>query len=528
MPCAPATPADPVSASPLRVLLLPPTRRDGEVTRELLRQAAVECVVCADPQDASEQVHQGVGALLLTEHALADRRMRALLDALAAQPAWSDIPVVLMLPDRTSAPFIHDILDQLTNLTLLDRPVSTRSMVSAVLAALRARRRQYQIRDELVARQQAEQALREADQRKDEFLATLAHELRNPLAPIRTGLHVLGEMPGDSPQAVRMRGVMQRQLLQLVRLVDELLDVSRISTGKVVLQRERLDLRAMVVTALEACQPAIENAGHDVRSTLPDHPVWVIGDETRLVQAIGNLVTNACKYTPDHGVISVTLQVAGGEAVLRITDNGVGIPPALLDNVFDLFTQVNRTLDRAQGGLGIGLSLVRRLLTLHGGSIEAASEGLDRGSTFTLRLPTASAEPPAPAAQAPLPPPPTARRRLRVLVVDDNRDAADALTLALNSSGHTTRTEYGGAAALAAAVEFEPEVVFCDIGMPGLDGHEVARRLSAMRQHRPMVLVAITGWGGEEDIRRTETAGFDHHLVKPVEPERLDAILARL
>ena len=397
-----------------RVLLVPPTRRDGEVTQELLRRADVRCDICEDARALHLQMQAGVGAILLCEHALIDPHIADVLVALQAQPSWSDIPVVLLTRDRDPSPTAGAIINQLNNLTVLDRPASTRSVRSAVLAALRARGRQYQMRNELVARQRAEAALRDADHRKDEFLATLAHELRNPLAPISTGLQVLGRFPPESAQATRMREMMGRQLEQLVRLINDLLDVSRIATGKVVLQRERLDLRTVLSDALEACQPAIDDAKHTVRMRMPAAPVWVVGDATRLVQVVSNLLTNACKYTSHGGLIVVRLTEKAGSAVVRVSDNGAGIPPHLLDKVFDLFAQVHRTLDRAQGGLGIGLSLVRRLMELHGGSVVAQSAGLDCGSTFTVRMPVAAGMRADLATRQPAPGSPALLRPLRV------------------------------------------------------------------------------------------------------------------
>ena len=524
-------------ANDLRVLVVPPTRRDGEITRKLMHGAATACVTCADIATLISHIEDGVGVVLLTERSLSDPHFPRLLSLLKQQPTWSDVPVLLLTRERDPLPNADKLLSRLTNVTVLDRPVSTRSMVSAVRAALRARHRQYEIRDQLVAQQQAEQALRDDDRRKDEFLATLAHELRNPLAPIRSGLHLLGKLPTDDPQAVHFREVMRRQLALLVKLIDELLDVSRIATGKVALQRERLDLRAMVEAALEGVQPMIDAARHRVVVKLPPQPVWVMGDATRLTQVIGNVLTNAVKYTADGGDITIELTRDGAQAVVRVSDSGAGIPPHLLEQIFDLFAQVNRTLDRAQGGLGIGLSLVRRLMELHGGTVSVESPGLDCGSTFWLRLPAltgglpglpdkparaSGSTPTSPGAPAPL------TRQLRVLIVDDNADAADTLAVQLKHTGHLTRTEYSGASALLAAAEFQPDVVLCDIGMPGMDGTEVARRLRAELQHRASVLVAVTGWGSEEDRRRTRGAGFDFHLVKPVASESLDDILERL
>jgi CheY-like chemotaxis protein/two-component sensor histidine kinase len=296
----------------------------------------------------------------------------------------------------------------------------------------------------------------------------------------------------------------------------------------VLLQRERVDLRSVLDSALEASRPQVDASNHDMRVSCSAAPIWVVGDPSRLAQVISNLINNAAKYTPARGRIDVALEEADQQAIVRVTDNGAGIPVDMLDRVFDMFTQVNRTLDRAQGGLGIGLSLVRRLVDLHGGSVSAASPGLDKGSTFTIRLPMVEAEPMIDAAGPQPPDRAPVRRRMRVLVVDDNVDAADALAIQLETGGHEIRTASGGAAALHAADEFDPEVVLCDIGMPGIDGHAVAMRLRADRRHASTVLVALTGWGSEEDRRRTRRTGFDFHLVKPVSAEAVDEILSRI
>ncbi len=512
-----------------RVLLAAPTRRDVEVTRALLDKAGVHSVVLGpDARSMATQLDEGADLVLLADEALSEARVDALLEQLARQPAWSDLPVVLLTRHRDRSPAVARMMAVLTNVTLLDSPVSTGSLVSTVLAALRARRRQYQLRDQWTAQRKAEEALRDADRRKDEFLATLSHELRNPLAPIRTGLQALARTPGDCAQAEQLRRMMERQVQSLVRLIDDLLDVSRIATGKLHLDRERVDLRTVVDAALESSRPLVDAAGHELRIDWPDDPVWVLGDACRLSQGIGNLVTNAAKYTPDGGCIVVSLAAEANDAVVRVVDNGAGIPQEMLDQVFDLFTQVDRTLDRAQGGLGIGLSLVRRLIELHGGSVVAASDGLGHGSTFTVRLPAieagraASSGPCAPVGAV------GPQRRMRLLVVDDNVDAADTLALLLAASGHELRTAYDGVAALEAVRAFRPEVVFCDIGLPGMDGYTIATRLRSDARNASTVLVAVSGWGTEEIRLRARNAGFDFHLVKPVDVACVEALLDRL
>jgi two-component system, sensor histidine kinase len=506
-----------------RVLLVTPTRRDGEVTCSLLQRAGMHAVICRDLGDAAEQVELGVGTLVLTDLALIDPAMNEVISVLQRQPPWSDVPVVLLTHDRDRSPASARMLALLTNVTLLDRPTSIRTMVSAVLAALRARRRQYEIRDHLQTLQAAEHKLREADQRKDEFLATLAHELRNPLAPIRTGLQLLARRPAEPDSSLAaLPQMMERQIGMLVKLIDDLLDVSRISTGKLVLQYDTVDLREVAHVAVEGSSPAIDAGTHALQVEAGTEPVWVRGDAQRLAQVIGNLLNNAAKYTPPGGRIELRVRREGEHAVVSVHDNGAGIPADMLDHVFAMFTQVNQTLPHARGGLGIGLSLVRRLVEMHGGSVQAHSAGAGLGSTFTLRIPTAPApaqhEPSSAAVEA-------AHRTLRVLVVDDNTDAADMLVTWLQHAGCPARAAYTGEAALEVAAEFQPEVVLCDIGLPGIDGHEVAIRLRRDGCLADARLVALTGWGSEKDKRRTRDAGFDAHLVKPVRVEQLTEIL---
>ena len=382
---------------------------------------------------------------------------------------------------------------------------------------------------DVTERKCAEEALKHADRRKDEFLATLAHELRNPLAPIRTGLHVLN-LTRDAAVAVRTREMMERQLSHMVRLIDDLLDVSRITSGKVTLRKEQVLLRTVAETAVEASRPVIVAAGHALKLALPEEPVWLAADPTRLAQVMTNLLTNAAKYTPEGGCIELSASREGGEVIVRVTDTGLGIPPGMLAEVFEMFTQVNRTLERCQGGLGIGLALVKRLVEFHGGTITAESPGLGQGSTFTVRLPLVEAcagpTEERSTAETPSVQPPMSGRR--VLVVDDNVDGAESLANMLQIGGHEIRTAHSGPAALDAARPFNPEVVFLDIGLPGMNGYEVAKRLRAEPSLSGAVLVALTGWGSDDDKRRSREAGFDFHLTKPVELTAIERILARV
>jgi two-component system CheB/CheR fusion protein len=376
-------------------------------------------------------------------------------------------------------------------------------------------------------RKRAEDALAAADQRKDEFLATLAHELRNPLAPIQNGLEILAHAR-DAEAASKIRQMMSRQLWHMVRLIDDLLDISRISTGKVTLRKERVSLQTACEIAVEATRAAIEASRHTLDLDLPEDPVWVHADVTRLTQIITNLLTNAVKYTPEGGRITLSVRLEGPDAVARVTDTGLGIPKEMLAEVFEMFTQVNRTLNRAQGGLGIGLALVKKLVDMHGGAIAAQSRGSGQGATFTVRLPAAPLESEPPKAPDPPAPAPAPSERLQILVVDDNEDAAQSLAMLLDFEGHDARAVHTGEAALAAAKEHPPHLVFLDIGLPGMDGYEVARRLRSEPSLRATKIVALTGWGSEDDKRKTRAAGFDDHLTKPIGLPELEALLARL
>jgi signal transduction histidine kinase len=636
-----------------KVLVLPPTRRDGAVTRALLRDVGLECDIVGNARMLASQMNTSIGAVVLTDAAVADPGLGSVIDALDRQPQWSDMPVILLSKPEMRSPADKRRFGKLTNLTVLDRPTSGRALVSAVEAAIRGRSRQYQIRDQLNSLREADAALREsaermslgvqvaglalaevdyamqqvhlsaeavelfgvgdgartlsraefleavhpddreevsrrlllpadsagsdpaafdyrviwpdgsvkwvsqrhhivlngprdrqvravivaldaterknADRRKDEFLATLAHELRNPLAPIRTGLQALARPGGDGAGGTVIRAIMERQLSQMVRLIDDLLDVSRISSGKVVLQRSRVDLRAIAELAIEASQPFIASGQHEFTAELPVGPVWVDGDASRLSQVISNLLNNAAKYTNEGGKLRLTLSSKETDAIVRIQDNGVGIPPEMLNEVFDMFTQVNRTLDRSQGGLGIGLSLVRRLTEMHGGKVTAESAGLGHGSTFTVRIPVLGAADPLPKSletgggrEQPKSP------SLRVLVVDDIADVADVLKMLLDLEGFETRVAYSGVAALESARDFKPDVVICDIGLPEMDGHEIARRLRRDPDMAPATLIALTGWGTEGEVRRTRESGFDFHLVKPVDANALLELLSHV
>jgi CheY-like chemotaxis protein len=368
------------------------------------------------------------------------------------------------------------------------------------------------------------EALEHSERRMNEFLAMLGHELRNPLAPIRNALDLMRvHSKGDSTQEWA-RNVIDRQLTQLTRLVDDLLDVGRITSGKIALHKEPVELNAVVQRAIEATHPLAAASKHTLEVRLSAEPLSVDGDLTRLSQAVLNLLTNAIKYTPAGGRIEVDVAREGDSAVVRVKDSGIGISAELIPSIFDLFVQGERSLDRSEGGLGIGLTLVKRLVSLHGGTVSAHSDGPGRGSEFAIRLPVLaqSAMPREYETAGTIAP---SHRRSRIMVVDDNRDSADTLAALLDAWGHEVRTFYDGLAALAATGEFHPNVVLLDIGLPKMNGYEVAAQLRKMEHGRSMILVAFTGYGQDEDRRRVRDAGFDYHLVKPLEAAELERIL---
>ncbi len=640
-----------------RVLVCAPRGRDAPLTCAVLGEEGLACEICPSVEDVCQRMREGAGVVLLTEGVLRRPALELLRSAQEEQPAWSDFPLIVLNHSGEPGPDdLHrlEAFAPLGNVTFIERPVRKATLVSAVRVALRARRRQYQVRDylaeweravaerkraeeqlrfqarlldtvgqaavatdpdgviiywnrfaetlygwmkeealgrnigdvvvappaagqaaEIMAalqrgeswsgdflvrrrdgttfpahvtdspvfdghgaleavigvstdvseQKRAEEALREADRKKDEFLATLAHELRNPLAPLRNGLQLMGLAREDGAMVERTRVMMERQLGQMVRLIDDLLDVSRISRGKIELRKERIELAAVVQSALEISRPLVETNGQELLVALPPETVFLDGDLTRLAQVFSNLLNNSARYTPRGGRITLTAERQGAEIVVTVRDTGVGIPAEMLPRVFEMFTQGERSPGRSQSGLGIGLTLVQRLVELHGGTVEARSEGPGRGSELIVRLPAAAGELLEPAVPAPEV---TTSPKYRVLVVDDNEDSANSMGMLLQLKGYEVRTAYDGLEAVAAAAEFRPAVVILDIGMPKLDGYGAARRIREASWSRGMVLVALTGWGQAEDKLRAQEAGFDHHLTKPVSPAKLEELLAEV
>jgi len=649
----------PDSASPLdtkgRILVVAPTKRDGEVSRDLLAKAGIGSLICRDLEHAAHEILQGADALLLTGEALAAREFEQVLAVLAKQPSWSDLAVVVLLQPSPISSRAQRALDALSNVTLLERPAPVRSVVSAVQTAIRGRERQYQIRNQfesirraeaeanelrrqleaaidasevgtfhceiplgkivwnqrckrmfwlepdaevdfdlfysilhpddrertreaveasvyggrpydieyrtvsgagdirwiratgrttcdergnplqfdgtahdITSRKRAEEALKDADRRKDEFLATLAHELRNPLAPIRNSLHLL-RLSGDlSPALTQVRDIMERQVNHMVRLIDDLLDVSRISRGKIELRKEFVELATIVATAVEANRPLIEATQHQLALSLPAEPIVVDADPVRLAQIIGNLLNNAAKYTPPGGQIWFAAQKTATEAILSVRDDGLGIASEMLPRVFDMFSQLDSTISRSQGGLGIGLTLTKSFVEMHGGRIDAYSAGPGRGSEFVVRLPL-----PTDARRISQADRPSSHRSpvlpsRRVLIVDDAKAAGYILGKLLEKMGQRVSTANDALTALEIARHEKPEIVISDIGMPQMDGYQLAEHLRREPGLEKIPLVALTGYGQESDKERAKSAGFDYHLVKPVSLEVLQDLLQHL
>ena len=385
--------------------------------------------------------------------------------------------------------------------------------------------RHFGIAMDISDRKAAEDALRDADRKKDDFIAMLAHELRNPLAPIRNAVTLLRKSPVDDPQVVWCRDVIDRQVAQMTHLLEDLLDVSRMARGRLQLRLETLAITTVIERAVEIAQPVIDAGGHRLHIAVPAGTLLVRGDLTRLAQVFSNLLINAAKYTLERGTITLATELRGNDVLVRVIDTGIGLGPDQLLQIFEMFGQIASAHDRSQGGMGIGLSLARRLIEMHGGEIAAKSDGPGRGSEFSVRLPLAPA-----AADAPPPlagtSPATGPAR-RILVVDDLRDGADSLALLLETMGHSVRVAYDGEEALTIGASFLPEVALLDLGMPEVNGYELCRRVRAAPWGRAMTLIAQTGWGQDEDRRRTRAAGFDHHIVKPIDLDVLNALLVR-
>jgi PAS domain S-box-containing protein len=640
-----------------RILVHAPTSKDSALTCTLLVEKGIACLSCESVANLVREMERGVGAVMLAEEAFIRDDIQPLIDMIKRQPPWSDLPIILITGHGSDSPTIASAIGALGNVLLLERPTRINGLINVAQAALRARRRQFQSRDLIIAREQAaralqqseeryrtlveqvkdyaifmvdvegrptswnegvrrvlgfeeaeflgtpiaptiftpedveagvpeaefqeaattgtagndrwmrrkdgsrfwasgvttalrnasgeligyskvmrdltdqkhaDEALKQADRRKDEFLATLAHELRNPLAPLRNSLHILQLTACEDPSVERLCETMERQVHHLVRLVDDLMEVSRITRGKIELRKENIELAAVARNAIETSRPLIDSAGIQLAISLPQEPIELHGDPVRLAQVFANLLNNAAKYTNEGGQIWFTAKREGNEAIVSVRDTGIGIRKDMLPKVFDMFMQADWATTRAQGGLGIGLTLVRSLVEMHGGAVWAHSDGPDRGSEFVVRLPaTKQKESASPSFQSPSSPSQVLPSR-RILVVDDNVDSATTLGTLLKYLGGDVQIAHDGPAALAAIENYRPNVVLLDIGMPGMDGYEVAKRIRERQEFKDVTLIALTGWGQADDRRRSQEAGFDHHLVKPADIAALQSLLVSL
>ena len=523
--------------SPLRVLLIDDDRDDYVLTRELLRDA----FGAGTELEWSGSYEAGLDSLTTRKFdvCLLDYRLGAKtgLDMLAEAIATNvETPIILLTGQGQREIDMQAMqagaADYLTK-DLLQPGILERAIRHA-LERHRDRKALKQLNDLLESRveqrtrelAEANDALKQADQRKDEFLAVLAHELRNPLAPIMNSLTLLNLASDDAETCTQARATMERQLRQLIRLTDDLFEVSRISRGKIELRKQPIDLRSVVQQAVEAARPLCERRNQSLSVAVPEHSVELTADPARLAQVVGNLLNNAMKFTPPRGTVSLTLAADKGHAEIRVRDNGIGIAREQIGRIFEMFAQAGPPLDKSDAGLGIGLTLVQNLVAMHGGTVQAISEGIGRGSEFIVRLPTAAATVAAP--QEAKPKSSAGALHRRILLVDDNRDAAISLARLLQISGHETTVAFNATTALEHAKSIWPEIALLDIGLPDISGYEVAKQLRALADGRPIVLIALTGWGQEADRQKSREAGFDKHLVKPVEFPELTRILNEL
>jgi signal transduction histidine kinase/CheY-like chemotaxis protein len=498
----------------LRVLVGAAFARDAELAAESLTSAGMSAVVCATDDAFFDALAFGAGAAVVAEERLDASMLARLRPYLDSQPAWSDLPLVVLTAKMDGFEALLERLTPLGNVTALERPVRRAALVGAVRVALRARQRQYEARA-LLAR------LADTDRRKDAFIAMLGHELRNPLAAINGAAMLLDAVPDKGERLRRISDVLGRQVGHLQRLLDDLLDVARLTAGKIVLKRQRVDARQSARQVVTMLDHLARERGHRVTLEVADHELVVDADPVRLEQMIANLLHNAIKYTPDGGAIHVAVEQEDAHVRVRVVDNGRGLEPDSLERIFEHFTQVESTLDRAMGGLGLGLPLVRGLANMHGGTVDARSAGLGKGSEFTITLPLADGAEVAAAEGERASTRGLVARGLRVLLVDDFYDILDLLRLGLEERGCLVDTASDGRAAVERARTGTYDVAFVDIGLPGMDGLDVARTIRADAAIARLPLVAMSGYGGAEDQRRSAAAGFDRHLVKPVDADKL-------
>jgi signal transduction histidine kinase/CheY-like chemotaxis protein len=501
-----------------RVLILAPIGRDADLMCTHLRSAGVAAEACRDMECICHGLEEGAGALLFTEEALPPTAAHQLAEALERQPAWSEVPILILtgLPDLEAKSRSYRELGKRTNVTLLDRPVRIQSLISAAQSVLSARKRQYDVRDLM-------EKLEDRIHERDRFLAILGHELRNPLGAILLGSQMTdeeGRLVGEHARLI------ERQARHLTRIVNDLLDLSRVVSGKIVIKPQIVDLRRIAQQSLQTLQESAKAHDIHIEVQLPDEPLTVNADPVRADQILTNVLTNAIKYTPDGGHVKVAMQREEGKATIRVSDDGVGIAPNRIATIFELFAQAENAIGRSQGGMGIGLALVRNLVELHQGTISVSSDGVGKGSEFVIRLPLA--DPASKAAEAtpctatPSRPEPSRR----IVIVEDNPDVRELLRLKLPRLGHTVDAVSDGLSGVSTIVTARPDMALIDIGLPHLDGYQVASQVRSQLGD-DVVLVAVSGFGQPEDKRKALDAGFDEHITKPADVQDIENILSR-
>ena len=491
--------------------------RDGTLTCGILADAGIGCRNCREVAELCSEAEKGAGCIVIASELLVQSAIDCISRILTVQPAWSDLPIILVGADAGSRTTWENSPEWFGNLSFLSRPLALPTLITTVKMALRARRRQYQVGDLLHQRM-------EADRRKDEYLAMLAHELRNPLAPIRSAAELLRLKAPADPEFDRARNIIGRQVAHMSRLVDDLLDVSRITRGMITLQKETLDVAKAIEEMVQMMAPQAQDRGLELTTELPAQPLYIDADPTRFQQMVGNALSNSFKFTPAGGRVTVSAAREGGMAVVRVKDTGVGISSDQLRNVFELFAQTERSLDRAQGGLGIGLTVLRALAEQHGGSVELTSDGEGLGAVAVIKLPALAPEK-AHEAKVREPIRAAASDSVRVMIVDDNVDSADSLAMYLSFFTHEVVCKYDPEDVLVSVGDFKPDVMVCDIGLPKMDGYELVGRMRQLPALANCLFVAVTGYGEDGDRRRALDAGFDYHLKKPVDPQMLLSIL---
>jgi signal transduction histidine kinase/ActR/RegA family two-component response regulator len=507
------------SERPDVILIAAPIGRDAELMCRQLGAAGLKCEPCKDIAELCRKTAEGVAAIIATDEALPPDDLPRLAKTLTAQPPWSEIPLIILTaaPSLDSRARSFDLLARRTNVTLVDRPVRIKSLISAAHSALRARQRQYDVRDLMG---QLEDRIHE----RDRFLAVLGHELRNPLGAILLAAQMTD---GDGRLEGEHAHLIERQSRHLTRLVNDLLDLSRVAAGKITLKRTITDLREIAAQSIEVVRPAAERQGVALEVRNCEKPLLVDADGVRVDQILTNVLTNAIKYTPEGGHVVLELKPEGEDGVLEVKDDGVGIAPDRIGSIFELFAQAENAIGRAQGGMGIGLALVRNLVELHGGSVHATSDGVGKGSTFTVRLPLAPIEQAAVAREVqPAVEAATVPATRRIVIVEDNKDVRDLLRLRLKKLGHDVMDAHDGEEGLRIVLKERPDLALVDLGLPGIDGFEVAKGVRA-ELGTDVVLVAVSGFGQPEDKRRALEAGFDEHITKPADVKDIEGILKR-